>query len=141
MEHLHKSTGIIIYDPSRPGMKSGFKQNKNHRTDWWCVLDIDREITRYLRWHLAKNVPGLVLHNPAWDAHVSILRGEEPDNNKKHLWKKYHNKKIDFWYSTNVYNSNHFWTVYVYCPFIKEIRKEMNKPFDWDLHLTIGRTW
>ena len=140
MKHWHKSTGKIIYDPSRPKMKGGKKKfNINDRVKWWCVVDIDKEITRYFRWHLVKNVPGLVLHKPAWDAHISVIRGEDPYD--KNLWKKYHNEKINFFYDINIKKEGHFWLVKVYCPFLKEIRKEMKKPSDWDFHITIGRTW
>ena len=41
-------TGIIRYDPPRPGLKTRIK--------WWCVVDIDREITRYYRWWVKKEL-------------------------------------------------------------------------------------
>ena len=38
----HTSRGRIIYDPARPGMK--------RRTKYWAIVNVDREITRYFRW-------------------------------------------------------------------------------------------
>lgn len=128
-----ESTGKIIYDPHRPGMK--------RKTQWWCVVPVDREITRYYRWLITREVPGLALHPPAWDAHISVIRGEKPDDDKMHLWRKYHKQKVTFWYSHYVRRNGHFWFVEVRCPGLIEIRREMDKPADWSLHLTVGRTW
>jgi hypothetical protein len=129
----HKSTGKIVYDPPRPGMK--------RRTQGWCVVNVDREITRYYRWLICKNVPGLRLHAPAWDAHISIVRGERLPEDLKHLWKRYHKHITEFEYSHEVYQNGHFWFVKVRAPHLKAIRDEFRLPSDWSLHLTVGRTW
>jgi hypothetical protein len=132
----HKTTGTIKYDPPRPGMK--------RKTEGWCVLDIDREITRHLRWWV-KTKYHLDLIPPAWDAHVSIFRGEKYASNK-HLWKKYHGKKIEIEYSHFIRQtgdtkpgSHRFFFVDVKSPFITEMRNEMGLKSDWNQHITFGK--
>lgn len=135
------STGVIKYDPPRPGMK--------RRTDWWAILKVDREITRYYRWWVKKELH-VDLCQPSWDAHISIIRGEKPRNELMHLWKKYDGKKVKFRYRHHVRVSgdttgndrpNHYWFVDIDCPQLTNIRKELKMPCKWSLHLTIGRTW
>jgi len=130
-------SGIITYDPPRPGMK--------RKTKWWSIVKTDREITRYYRWWLQKE-KWISLHQPAWDAHISIIRGEEPKPHLKHLWKKYDGQRVNFKYSpiiqqVDVPGREHFWYITVQCQFLKDIRREMELPYTWDLHLTIGRTY
>ena len=137
---MFKSTGKIIYDPKRADMK--------RRTDWWCVVDVDREITRYLRWWVKKEL-WIDLCHPSWDAHISVIRGEKPKPNLMHLWKKYHGEKVEFTYDLNIRQSGdttgdrpgHFWFVNVECPKLVDIRKELKMPYNWRLHLTFGRTY
>ena len=100
MDQWLTSVGKIKYDPYRGSMKN--------KTEWWAVLEVDREITRYYRNWINKEVfnpmeinhdnqpkemkekyPVTILHPPSWDAHVSIIRGEKPRNDLMHLWKKY----------------------------------------------------
>lgn len=136
-----KGSGTIIYDPYRGQMKK--------RTDWWAVVEIDKEITRYFRWWV-KRMLHVDLYPPSWDAHISIIRGEVPYKDKVHLWKKYHKQKVEFEYSLNVRQSgdttgwdrpDHYWFVEVDCPLLKQIRDEFGFPSDWKQHITIGRTY
>lgn len=149
----HTSRGRIIYDPARPGMK--------RRTKYWAIVNVDREITRYFRWWVDREllnitgVEGFGLCQPSWDAHISIIRGENdvkdaPPQDLKRLWRKYHGEMVDFRYSLNVRQSgdttgwdrpSHYWFVEVECPQLIEIRKELSLPYNWKLHLTIGRTY
>jgi len=135
------SSGTIIYDPYRGKMKK--------KTDWWAVVEVDKEITRYFRWWVEREL-NIKLHKPSWDAHISIIRGEKPSIEKLYLWKKYHEKKINFKFSVNVRQTgdttggdrpDNFWFVEVECPFLKEMREEFGFPSDWKQHITIGRTW
>ncbi len=138
---MFTSTGTIIYDPYRPGMKK--------KTDWWAIVTVDKEITRYFRWWVMKEY-WIDLYRPSWDAHISIIRGEKPTPDKMHLWKKYHGQKIEFQYSLNIRQSgdttegdrpDHYWFVDVECPMLKQIRDELGRPSNWNQHLTIGRTY
>lgn len=135
-----KAKGIIKYDPYRGKMKS--------KTDWWAVANTDAEITRYYRWWVY-NRYWLKLDPPSWGAHVSIIRGEKPEPHLMHLWKKYDGHEIEYEYNHNVRQSGDttggdrpdcFWFVDVKCPFLKQIRDELNRPSNWNFHLTIGRT-
>lgn len=119
------------------------------RTKWWAVLNVDTEITRYYRWWVKRRY-WLDLHKPSWDAHISIIRGEKPKHNLLHLWKKYDGMQVEFSYKHEVRQSgdttgwdrpSHYWFVDVDCPFLIDIRREMKRPCDWNLHLTIGRTY
>lgn len=136
-----ETTGRIVYDPDRKGMK--------RRTQWWCVLDTDNEITRYYRWWVKKELH-VDLKMPSWGGHVSIIRGEKPPKHLDHLWKKYHNKRVKIRYRPWVRQSgdttggdrpSHFWFLEVDAPFLIDIRKEFGFPHNWKLHMTIGRTY
>lgn len=127
------STGKIIYDPKRYGLKK--------RTKWWCVINVDTEITRYYRWWIERKLHIKGLCQPSWDAHISVIRGEEPEEDLKYLWKKYDSEIVEFQYKHYPYQSGSFWFVEVLCPKAIEIRKELQRPTHWKLHLTVGRTW
>jgi hypothetical protein len=138
----HKGSGVVQYDPPRPGMK------KNTR--WWCVINVDREITRYYRWWILRRYHTKGLHPPSWDAHISVIRGERPPKGLEHLWKKYHGQQVEFEYKHQVYRGDAvgrkskdggFWQVEVRCPLGTQIRKEFGFPHNWPLHLTVGRTY
>lgn len=132
-----KTIGTIIYDPYRGAMK--------RRTNWWCIINVDKEITRYYRWWVM-NRYWIDLCQPSWDAHVSIIRGEKPSDQLKPLWKKYHGQKVEVWYNHEVKrvekeNKEHFWYVEAKCDLILKIREEYGFPTNFGNHLTIGRTW
>ena len=119
------------------------------RTQWWCVIDVDREITRYFRWWVERRY-GTILYKPSWDAHISVIRGEKPKPHLMHLWKKYNGQVVEFEYSNVVRQSsdttgsnqtNSYWFIDIHCPKLTEIRKELEIPYNWKLHITIGRTW
>lgn len=130
-----ESEGIIIYDPYRGQMKK--------KTNWWCVLEVDQEITRYFRWWVEQRYHE-ELCQPAWDAHVSAVRGERPAAKDIDLWKKYDKMKVKFLYDNNVHQLHdkpHFWTIDIKCDFLLNIRKEFGFPYDYGLHMTIGRSY
>lgn len=148
-----ESRGRIVYDPKRPNMKN--------RTKYWAIVDVDREITRYFRWWVDREllnitgVEGFGLKQPSWDAHISIIRGENdvrqvPRDMLRELWGKYQGQEVTFRYSLNVRQSgdttgwdrpDHYWFVNVESPELIDIRKELGLPYNWSLHLTIGRTY
>lgn len=135
----HKSTGKIVYDPWRGGMKT--------RTDWWCVVEVDKEITRYYRWWIDKEVINPLefknkgLQIPSWDAHVSIIRGERPYGDLVHLWKKYHGRVVEFEYEhfPETGTKETFWQVEVRSEFLTNIRKEFGFPTNYPFHMTVGK--
>lgn len=136
----HEGEGRIIYDPHRGTMKND--------TNWWCVIDCDREITRYNRWWLQKE-RHLVMHQPAWDAHISVIRGEKSVKRNADLWKKHNGRKVKFRYehgdvqvSKDKDAPGYFYWIRVDCPVVDEIREELGLIASWKYHhLTIGRTY
>lgn len=138
-KYFHKGSGIIKYDPYRGEMK--------RRTDWWCIVQVDKNITAYYRWWLLKE-RHLILHQPSWDAHISVVRGEKPRRDKVNLWKKYEGKRVDFLYEhgnirseIDKNNGGMYYWVDVECPFLNQIRAEFEYPIGWRMHITIGRTY
>jgi hypothetical protein len=132
-----ESTGKIVYDPPRGDMK--------RRTKWWCVLEVDNNIANYYRWWVEKQY--IISGNgdvkrfitPPWRAHVSIIRGEKPEDHLKHLWKKYQGKIVSFRYKHYPYQARKkgTWCIEVESPFLMNIREELNRPTHWPLHLTV----
>ena len=136
---MFSSTGVIRYDPPRPGMK--------HKTKGWAIVSVSKEITRYYRYWVNKETNPLKyekkdLFEPAWNAHISIVRGEKIDASKMHLWKKYDKQRVEFEYSNNVYQPKPgFFVVDVFCPIIDNIRDELGLKTFYEYHLTIGRSY
>jgi hypothetical protein len=141
---FHQGSGTIVYDPYRGAMKK--------RTNGWCVVEVDKEITRYLRWWM-RYEKHIYLQPPSWDAHISIVRGERLDPSVQQLWKKYHRQGVNFVYEhINNYrtarsgfgesadNGVYYW-VDVECPLMDSIRRELGLRQGWKFHLTFGRTY
>ena len=138
----HKGTGKIVYNPWRGALKK--------KRNWWCVVEVDTEITRYYRWWIERRYHVKGLCKPSWDAHISIIRGEKPREDLMHLWKKYDGQIVEFEYKQHPRQSgdttggdrpDNFWFVEVKAPQLIDIRKEFELPYNWSLHLTVGRTW
>lgn len=140
MLHTHRGTGKVVYDPNRGVMKSNINN--------WCVIELDREITRYYRWWLQRE-QHIVLQQPAWDAHISIIRGERLTSKQMELWKKHNNRRVEFVYehgdiqiSKDKDAPGHFYWIRVDCPVVDEIREELGLIASWKYHhITIGRTY
>jgi len=135
------STGILVYNPNRPGLKSN--------NQWWVVLETCEDLCRYYRHHLLKH-RGIKLAKPAWGAHISIVRGTAPPNQE--AWEKHHGETIQFRYSEEVRQSgdttgwdrpNNYFFLDCYSDRLAEIRLELG--FDTTpktkYHMTIGRTY
>lgn len=145
-----KSTGILRYNPYRGTMKGN--------TDWWLVVNTDAELVSYYAQQVINNPTAfgethIDLIAPSWGSHISVIRGEEPRNSLKHLWKKYDGEKIEFEYSHIIrrgggsgFHIDHFWFVDVWCDKLNKFRRELGlKAYDtvkqepFHYHLTIGR--
>lgn len=140
MEQVHRGTGRIVYDPHRGTMKRD--------TNNWCVIEVDREITRYNRWWLQKE-KHIILQQPAWDAHISVVRGERIRPQYRDFWKKRHGQRVEFTYEhgdIQVSKDNdapgYFHWIRVDCPAVDEIREELGLIASWKYHhMTVGRTY
>lgn len=141
---IHRSSGTIQYDPYRGDMR--------RRTENWCIVNVDTEITRYFRWWL-KYERHIHLQSPAWDAHISIVRGERIDPNHFKLWKKYHGQRVEFSYAhlcdvkqtrsglSSSPDDGVYYYVNVQCSTFDQIRAELGLRTGWSFHLTVGRTY
>ena len=147
----HHGFGYIKYNPHRPGLKN--------RKKWWCVVEIKNgeDLVKYYRWWLNKvifnplNLPNTILKPQSWPAHISVVRGEMPDQSKQHLWKKYDGELVKFKYDhvgkfkINPFNKGnapgYAFFVEVECEKLINIRKELGLKCDWPLHITFGRTY
>jgi len=156
--YTHTAMGRIKYDPPRPGMRKKKRASGASNVDYWCILQVDKEITRYYRWLIERRLWGLTaiqpdwLCQPSWDAHVSIVRGETPRRNLD-LWKKYDGVSVEFTYAhhprkttmddrKNRYaKDGDFWFIEVECPLIDHIRDELGLRVHHRYHLTVGRTY
>lgn len=158
-----KSSGIIRYDPPRPGLNSVDRKGRENRDKWWVVVNTDPEICRYYRWWVQTqelNPLGFekrkdairhgfhFIDQPSHGAHISVVRGEEPASEYKHLWKKYDRKKVEYEYSHDVRRTSisvdghdFYWFVDVRCKFLEDLRIELGRPVRWKFHMTIGRIW
>lgn len=133
-------SGVLVYDPPRAKLK--------RRTEWWCVVNVNESIGVYYRWWV-KRALHIELFRPPHPAHVSVIRGEKPPDDLKHLWRKYNGQWINFRYSPVVRHSGdtthdrpgNYWFVEVECPELSRIREEYGFPCKWKYHLTIGRTY
>ena len=140
MLYTHRGSGKVVYDPKRGGMKSN--------TTNWCVIELDREITRYYRWWLQKE-RHIILQQPAWDAHISVVRGERLTPEQMKMWKKQQGRIVDFVYehgdiqvSKDKDAPGHFFWIRVDCHAVDEIRTELGLVSSWKYHhITIGRTY
>jgi len=143
VSELLETTGQIIYDPNRFGMK--------RRTEWWCVVVLDNDLARYYRWMVSRRYFGRTTNDPtwlkppAWGAHVSVVRGERPRNKYIKNWKKRHKEIITIKYDptprqVDVKNKEHFWFIDAYSDDVMNIRNELGLPTHYKFHITIGRT-
>lgn len=156
--------GRIRFDPARPGMKSG--------TEWWAVVELDGELDAYYRWHLRKNW-WLVdrggmrrpAYSPAWNAHVSLIRGERPgawlgwsEEFSRQIWDTYksiyNGMKIDVEYSGHIRQTgdttprpDHFWFIPARVRIGHDLRYRLGLPIKdratnamYTNHITISRT-
>lgn len=135
-----QSTGILRYDPPRPGLKN---------SKWWCVLETSDELADYYRWFLNRQ-PGLKpIHAPTWGSHISVVRGEEPADEVKDRWGMWDGSSVGFSYrhyprltgDTTGDRPGKFWFLDVKCEALKEVRRNLRLPTYWKFHLTVGRLW
>lgn len=133
---MFRSTGRLRYSPTINGSTN---RRDGGTTKWWLVVDCDPEIGRYYRtlysmWTYKTST----LQQPAWSAHISIVRNERPPNEK--AWKKYAGKPIEYTYIPKLeFNGIYVWLP-VICDQALDIREELGlsrEPY-YSLHLTIG---
>ncbi len=158
-----KSKGVIRYDPVRLGLNSVDRNGRQNRDRWWVIVDVDPEICRYYRWWVMRKILNPLgfekrkdaikhgfhfIDHPSHGAHISVVRGEKPDDAHMYLWKKYDWQRVEFEYQHGPIQTtidrdgqNNYWFVEVRSEFLKNIRLELGRPVNWNFHLTVGRIW
>jgi hypothetical protein len=129
---MYTSSGILRVDPVA---SSGLPIGK-----WWLILQCDAEIGRYYRemfyaWNRARGR----LQRPAWESHISVIRGEEPP--KPDGWSALEGRLVEFRYSPELQTNDEYFWLDVECDELLDIREQLGLPRNplFDLHLTIGR--
>lgn len=133
------ATGTYRYNPKMLG---------EHGGEWWLVIDCDPEITRYYRKLYIAHKTGFqnliskqdYIQEPFWAAHISVIKRDEPPNNKKYLWNKYQGQEVSFFYTHTITQWGNYFASQVVCPSANKLRQELGlPPQPWNpFHLTIG---
>ncbi|MNJ90129.1 hypothetical protein D3C87_77230 [compost metagenome] len=127
---MFKSNGTIIFDPT-----AGEAANK-----WWAIVKCEKSIIDYYKYWAVKNQK-IKISAPLFGPHISIIRGEEPNDEYKHLWKFCHGEEVEFTYYPDFDNNGEYWWLNIDCPRLTEIRKVLGLPEmpNYNFHLTIGK--
>lgn len=129
--------GILEYDPDRGDMKS--------QKEYWLVLQLPLSLVRYYQYFLKTDLH-LDIKDPAWGAHVSIVRGETPPNAEN--WKKYDGQKLKIKFNPYIKqvkdkkSPGSFYVIMFESEEITAIREELGlKSKYFEYHITVGRTY
>ena len=136
---LVTSVGTLRYSPKLNG---SLDRRDGGSTKWWLVIDVDPDLGKYCRqmYYYARYKADKI-QRPAWEAHISVIRNEEPIDGLKPLWEKYNGQSIEFAYDMQESDGD---DTYVWLPVVCEaaldIRVELGLQRDpyFPLHLTIG---
>jgi hypothetical protein len=127
---VFKAKGTVIFDPT-----AGEAANK-----WWAIVECPKDIIDYYKYWVTKNQK-IKISAPLFGSHISIIRGEEPKDKFKHLWRFRHGEEVEFTYTPDYENLGEYWWLNVECPRLVEIRRELGLSDlpDYKFHLTIGK--
>lgn len=128
----YRLIGKLRYSPQLLGGKSD---------KWWAVIDCDEVIGKYYRELYRISHHGTKeLQRPAWDAHITVVRNEEPPN--KDEWGRYEGWEIPFVVFPPCETNGHYVWVPVWCSFAFDMRKDLGLSYfpQIDLHVSIGHT-
>lgn len=128
----NRGVGRLHYSPQLLG---------NAGSKWWLVLWCDKEIVKYYR-HLYFLFRHKVdkLTRPAWDSHITVIRDEEPPEDRQHLWRAHQDREVEFFYSSQVGTNGSYWWLPVFSPQLLELREDLGlsrEPY-YPLHLSFG---
>jgi hypothetical protein len=122
--------GILRYDPSTISRKE----------PWWLILEVSPSIVEYYKYWIWKEKRIKVMKS-LWGPHVSIVRGEEPPDERKDQWGKYEGEQRDVLYSVSLEKNDFYWWLLVKSDELVSIRRELglrDEP-SYGFHLTVGR--
>ena len=131
-------TGTYKFAPTL-GSSGNRMRRDGATTDWWLIVQCDRDLGRYLR-HLCKlEAPGGVkISEPLWGAHVSIIQNETPPNLEH--WNDREGREVTLEYEQAPQETDGYIFLPVNCPEALDYREQLGLPREpkWPLHLTIG---
>ncbi len=125
-----KSVGTLRYSPKLLGDHTSEK--------WWLVLDCDAGLCAYYRglYRLFRHKT-CQLMRPAWDAHITVIRNEEPP--QKEPWERHAGRQVEFEYDGSLETNGDYWWLPIVSPELLEIRTELGlSDPEFPLHLSIG---
>ena len=127
---MFKSRGYLVCHPKKMIPMEEF----------WLALHTDDDLGSYfLHWIRKVQKNSLArIEEPAWGAHVSIVRGETII--QQEYYDKLNGAKLDFWYSFEIEQHNKHFTCAVECPQANSLRKAigLNPEPSCPFHLTVG---
>lgn len=113
-----RSTGTLVYDPKAKTIESH---------PWWLIIQACPDLARYYRhWLNLFYRAKFKVQRPAWDSHISVVRGEEPLDVS--AWGKYHGQEIEFEYDSELNTNGVYYWLDVECSRLSEIRMELGLP-------------
>ena len=127
----HTCIGQLDVEPRTVDGKGG--------NPWWLIARCDDEIVSYYRWWIQR-VHHIKIHPPLFGAHISVLRGEEPKQNKDR-WGAHQDQTVTISYGHELTHIQGYWFLPAQCAALEEIRLEfaLSPQPDFGFHLTIGR--
>ena len=138
MSTTFQSQGTFRFSPPL-NKKGDITRRDGQTTQWWLILECDREIGRYFR-HLyeLKHHHTKQLQEPLWGSHISVIRGEVPPNLAE--WKSLDGQKVTFEYGFEIEFYQQFAVVSAQCNQALDYREALGleREPSYPLHLTIG---
>ncbi len=127
---MYTTKGKVTFDPV-----AGKAKNQ-----WWYILECPKDIIEYYG-HWVMKETGLFINKPLFGSHISIIRGEEPHEECKHLWRYNHNEEIEFQFSPYAENAGDYWWLPVKSDDLAQIRINLGlSPYpEHGFHLTLGK--
>lgn len=135
---MPKLQGKYVFAPA-VGPDGSRVRRDGTTTDWWLIIQCDRDAGKYLRrlYELA-HPSAASLSEPLWGTHVSVIRGEVPTNPCP--WGDRDGAPITIEYAQQPQQASGYVFLPVQCDAALEYRQQLGLPRQpqWPLHLTIG---
>jgi hypothetical protein len=131
-------TGRYVFSPTL-GTSGNRARRDGGTTDWWLIIQCDRDVGRYLRHLYASAHPAAgPVNEPLWGPHVSVVHGEVPPNPDP--WSDRQGREIAFEYAQEAEETDGYIYHPVTCIELLDYREQLGltRAPRLPLHLTIG---
>lgn len=120
--------------------RSGRTQRRDgESTEWWMILECDRELGRYYR-SLYATARHQVrrLQEPLWRTHISVVRGEHPIHEQ--YWRECEDQELEIVYEPFLEIHRAYAVLPVRCEAALDYRERLGLSREpaFPLHMTIG---